>query len=282
MKSMYEKDNAEQAIEENIDNLLIHVKKGDKKATEELFTHLNKQAYGIAIRFLGDAHEAEEACQEIALKVYKNLNNFRGESKFTTWAYRIAINSLITMRDKKMSKQEMSFDEFAENIHYDIGNEYSKESDTPDYHLLMEEIRISCSLAMLQCLDDKARMAYLLGEVLDIEHGEASEMLNITQANYRQRLSRARKSIVGFMTDNCGYVNKENPCRCSKQIDKCLKNNCISRDKIDYSPMNMNKAQWDEAKEYIDKINIIEEKVRSIYRNVNISTEKINIKEISM
>jgi len=61
-------------------------------------------------------------------------------------------------------------------------------------------------------------MAYILGEILDLEHREAADILTVSPATYRQRLSRARRAIVEFMKSKCGLVSPENACRCSRRL----------------------------------------------------------------
>src|SRR6185503_19792087 len=73
------------------------------------------------------------------------------------------------------------------------------------------------TLAMLQCLDRDHRLAYILGEILEMDHIQASGVLETTPAAFRKRLSRARTSITSFMTAHCGLINPANACRCHRR-----------------------------------------------------------------
>jgi Sigma-70, region 4 len=87
-----------------------------------------------------------------------------------------------------------------------------------DENLLSEEIKRSCTLGMLMCLDKDSRLALILGEVFKLSSEDAASILEITPQAYRKRLSRARTSLITFMSNNCGLINPENPCRCHKHI----------------------------------------------------------------
>jgi hypothetical protein len=81
---------------------------------------------------------------------------------------------------------------------------------------------------MLLCLDRDHRLAYVLGEILELDHNEASAALETTPAAYRKRLSRARAEITSFMRARCGLVNPENACRCRRRV-----NTAISQRRVD-------------------------------------------------
>ena len=83
---------------------------------------------------------------------------------------------------------------------------------------MLEEVRIGCTLALLQCLSPDQRLAYILGEILELDHGEAAEVLGVTPTAYRKRLSRARGRVTGFMLGHCGLIDPANPCRCSRRV----------------------------------------------------------------
>jgi hypothetical protein len=88
--------------------------------------------------------------------------------------------------------------------------------------LLLEEVKIGCTLAMLQCLDRDHRLAYILGEIMELDHIQAAGVLEITPAAFRKRLSRARASILSFMTAHCGLINPTNACRCHRRVSTAV------------------------------------------------------------
>jgi hypothetical protein len=80
---------------------------------------------------------------------------------------------------------------------------------------------------MLLCLDRPHRLAYILGDILELDSREAADVLEIASATFRQRLSRARRAIVGFTMAKCGLVNRENACRCRRRVNSALESERI-------------------------------------------------------
>ena len=191
---------------------------GDRGALESVVRAVQKDVYNLALRFLWHPQDAEDATQEILIRIVTGLSSFRGESDFRTWVYRVACNRLLTLQKQRMELHPVSFDEFGEDLIRGMsGDSLSVEYDL-DEKLMLEEVKIGCTLAMLLCLDRDQRLAYILGEIVGLEHNRAAEVLEITSAAYRKRLSRARARIVSFMTLHCGLVNPANACRCRRRV----------------------------------------------------------------
>ena len=146
------------------------------------------------------------------------LVGFRGDSSFRTWVYRVACNTLLTLRKKRMEQQSVTFEEFGEDLAQGLSDETLREDSDLDKKLLLEEVKIGCTLAMLLCLDRNHRLAYILGEIVELDHNEAAEVLEIAPAAFRKRLSRARASITSFMSSRCGLANPVNACRCRRRV----------------------------------------------------------------
>jgi len=174
--------------------------------------------YGVALRFLWHPQDAEDATQEILIRVITGLGGFRGDSGFRTWVYRVACNTLLTLRKQRMEQRSISFEEFAEDLVRGLSDDPLEVEHDVEQELLLEEVKIGCTLAMLLCLDRNHRLAYILGEIVELDHHEAAEVLEITPAAFRKRLSRARASITSFMTSRCGLVNPANACRCRRRV----------------------------------------------------------------
>jgi len=197
-------------------------KAGDRGALESVVRAVRPGVYGLALRFLWHPQDAEDATQEILIRVVTGLGGFRGDSGFRTWVFRIACNTLLTLRKKRMELQAVSFEEFGEDLSRGLSDSPLRVEYDLDQALLLEEVKIGCTLALLLCLDRNHRLAYILGEILELDHKEASEVLKIAPAAFRKRLSRARASITTFMTARCGLVNPANACRCRKRVDTAV------------------------------------------------------------
>jgi RNA polymerase sigma factor (sigma-70 family) len=205
------------SIEQNV----IRAQAGDQKALQALVREIQKNIYNLAVRFLWHPQDAEDATQEILIRVITGLSSFRGESGFHTWVYRVASNALLTLRKQRIELQAIDFQQFAESLSSDWSDTLS--GDEPSDHLLIEEVKIGCTLGMLQCLDRAHRMAYILGDIMDLDHLQAAQVLDITPSAFRKRLSRSRASILKFMQSHCGLIEPSNACRCHQRIGAAIR-----------------------------------------------------------
>jgi len=83
---------------------------------------------------------------------------------------------------------------------------------------------------MIMCLDRPQRLIYVMGEVFEIDHNLASEIFDITPANFRKKLSRARQDLYQWMHNRCGLVNTNNPCRCPKKTKGFIEQGVVEKD----------------------------------------------------
>lgn len=204
-----------------IEKLVVEATKGNKTALEGVVSSIQDNIYYLALRMLADPDDALDATQEILLKIVTNLSTFRFESQFNTWVHRIAVNHLISDKKLREKNAELNFDLFKKDLESDLTPHSGWEED-PQYIVLLNELRISCTMAMLLCLKPSIRMAYILGDIFDLEHGEASEALSISKENFRKRLSRARADVLEFTSQSCGLVSEHAACRCEKKLNGAI------------------------------------------------------------
>ena len=209
-------------MENEMESLVEKAKEGDKDSLELLVREIQDNIYGLAIRMLWYPSDAEDATQEILIKVITHLDSFRGESAFTSWVYRIASNHLITTNKCRVAKNEASFNTYEESINSMVFDKQSKTIPGPEQSLVMEEIMIGCTMGMLLCLDRDLRIAYILGGISGMKGDQCAYILDITPEAFRKRFSRAKKLLNDFMNKKCGLVNPKNTCRCSFYIDKAV------------------------------------------------------------
>jgi len=205
-------------LNRGLETEVARARAGDRDALERVVRAVHKDVYRVALRFLWHPQDAEDATQEILVRIITGLAAFRGESSFRTWVYRIACNTLLSLRKKgRMEQRTLSFEEFGEDLVQGLSDEPLADQGV-DQALLLEEVKIGCTLAMLLCLDREHRLAYILGEIVELDHNEAAEVLEITTAAFRKRLSRARERITTFMASRCGLVSPANACRCRRRV----------------------------------------------------------------
>ena len=203
---------------DELELLVQRSREGDRSALEGLLMHVRPPIYKLAQRFLMNPADAEDAAQDILLKLVTRLSQFDGHSRFMTWAYKVASNHLLDEKRRKVV-HTMSFDEFGADL---ADGQRDPEEDIAHTNIMLAEVRIGCTLALLQCLKPEARMTYILGEILELDHTEAARVQEISEAAYRQRLSRARTAITQFMKGHCGLTEPANPCRCSKRLSRAV------------------------------------------------------------
>jgi RNA polymerase sigma factor (sigma-70 family) len=194
---------------------------GDRPALERVVARIQPDVYRLALRFLWHPEDAEDATQEILMRVVARLATFRGESAFRTWVFRVAANTLLTTRARRAEQRALTVPEFAADLERGLSDAAPAEPGI-EHALLLEEVRIGCTMAMLSCLDRPHRLAYILGEILDLDHNEAAAALEIRPAAFRARLSRARRTIRSLLSGHCGLVNPANACRCSRRVQAAV------------------------------------------------------------
>ena len=197
---------------------------GSKEALELLITRHQRWIYNIALRMVFLPQDAEDATQEILVKVLTKLSTFRGESQFRTWLYRLAVNHLLNMKRGRAEAKEWTFEDYGRELDSTPDADLpAPDSQRPDARLLLEEAKIGCTSAMLLCLDREQRLVYVLGEIFGVTDRVGAELLDISRDSFRQKLARTRRDLCNFMQGKCGLVKASNPCRCAKKTQGFIK-----------------------------------------------------------
>ena len=211
------------------EELLDLIKKataGDKQSLEKVIVSVQDLVFNLSLRMLGSFPDAEDASQDILLKVITHLSSFKGESSFSTWVFRIAVNHLKDYKKHMFARFPLNFEFYAD----DIRN--AKTEDVPDMTqdvekaILAEELKMSCTNVMLQCLDVESRCIFILGTMFKVDSRIAGDILGITPEAYRQRLSRVRKKMADFLTEYCGEYGK-GKCHCKDRVNYAIRSHRI-------------------------------------------------------
>jgi RNA polymerase sigma factor (sigma-70 family) len=198
---------------------------GDKQAAERILDAIQDGIYELALRMLGHPADAEDASQEILVIVLTHLGSFRAESAFRTWVWRIAVRHLA--RARRGRREVVTFEVLDERLRTGLRDLPAERSD-PEAEALARELRLRCTEAMILSLDRNLRIAYLLGDIMELSGQEAADILEIDAASYRKRLSRARERLHEFVRGWCGVYDPANPCRCAKQVDCAIERNLLA------------------------------------------------------
>lgn len=198
--------------------LVKRAQQGETAAIEELVLKYQPWIYNIALRMLYRPEDAQDVTQEILIKLFTRIDSFRGESRFSTWLYRVACREILNFRRTwPASEPRYSFSHFADAL--DSTPEIPDPRTVPmPLDLLLEEARLGCMNGMLLCLDGRQRLAFILGEVFGVSDTLGAGVMETTAANFRQLLTRARRDLYSFLQGKCGLIHEDNPCRCRRKM----------------------------------------------------------------
>jgi RNA polymerase sigma factor (sigma-70 family) len=217
-------------------SLVDGVRCGEKAALEALMKRHQEWIYNIALRMVGNPEDAEDVTQEILIKLMTRLSSFEKRSSFRTWAYRIAVNHVLTMRRRVWERLFFSFERHSDLIESLQDTDPARSQRSPaEERLLLEETRTGCMTGMLLCLDRRERIALILSAFFDAGSVLGGELLDTTPENYRQVLSRARKRLGGFMNERCGLMNEDNPCRCAKKVHGAIQAGLVNTQSLRFN-----------------------------------------------
>jgi len=197
---------------------------GDKKSLEQLVKRYQDYLYNISLKLFVHPDDALDATQEVLIKVITGLKSFKKQSKFSTWLYRIAVNHFLNSPKRKTEK-------LIEENPKAYAN-FSHEEDESIKEEEKEEVRILCSTAMLLCLNREQRLIYIVGEIFNADHNLGADLFDMTPANFRVKLHRAKADLLNYISGKCGLVNPANPCRCNKKARTLIERGIVNREKM--------------------------------------------------
>jgi RNA polymerase sigma-70 factor, ECF subfamily len=173
--------------------LVARVQRGDKRAFDLLVLKYQRKVANLVYRYVRDQHEALDVTQEAFIKAYKALADFRGESAFYTWLYRIAINTAknyLVAQSRRPPNEDVEA-ETAEQL--DVGSRL-QEHATPENYLLQQEIAVTIRKA-IDGLPEDLRTAIVLRELEGLSYEEIATTMGCPIGTVRSRIFRARAAI---------------------------------------------------------------------------------------
>jgi RNA polymerase sigma-70 factor (ECF subfamily) len=172
--------------------LVKRVQRGDKTAFDLLVLKYQHRIGAVIGRFVPDYAESQDIAQESFIRAYRAIANFRGDSQFYTWLYRIAVNTaknhLVAMK-----RRPPTSDVEAEDAEHFAGGRM-QDHDTPEHELLREEIAREVS-ETVAALPEELRTAITLREMDGLSYEEIAEAMDCPIGTVRSRIFRAREAI---------------------------------------------------------------------------------------
>ena len=173
--------------------LVRRVQSGDKSAFDVLVLKYQQKVINLVTRYVHDPHIAMDVSQESFIKAYRGLKNFRGDSAFYTWLYRISINTAknhLVSKSRRMPDDDIDAQEAEQ---YD-GGEKLRDISTPENELLSSEVQRTVQNA-IDALPDDLRIAITLRELEGLSYEEISDSMDCPIGTVRSRIFRAREFI---------------------------------------------------------------------------------------
>jgi RNA polymerase sigma-70 factor, ECF subfamily len=174
--------------------LVLRVQKGDKTAFDLLVRKYQHKVIKLVSRYMRDTADAEDVAQEAFIKAYRALPQFRGDSAFYTWLYRIAINTAKNAIASR-SRSPIDFDLDMQNVE-ESSSMQSRLADpeTPESLLQTEEIRTTVNQA-IEALPEELRTAIVLRELEGLSYEDIAQAMDCPVGTVRSRIFRAREAI---------------------------------------------------------------------------------------
>lgn len=175
---------------EHIDTLIQGCLEGRQSAQLEVYNRYYKAMYNTAFRIVKDSAEAEDVMQESFLSAFTKLHSFKGEVTFGAWLKRIVINNSIYHYRKQRQRSEVSLDDKLYKVEDNDGVVSDHESTKQKAQKVMET---------MSRLKDNYRVSLTLHLIEGYDYEEISEIMNISYANCRTMISRAKQSLRNKM-----------------------------------------------------------------------------------
>ena len=193
----------------NDQSYIDRIRDGDTNAFGKLVDRYKDLVFTLCLRMTGNREEAEEVAQDTFLKAYRSLGKFKGESKFSTWIYRIAYNASLDRLKKNKHRHRIS--SIDEKEHYDIGFIES------GYDAMDKKARTEAIRSCLEKLPGDAGFILTLYYYEELSLKEIEEITGDSLNNIKVKLFRARKKLMNLMQQNVepefleGYENRIRP-----------------------------------------------------------------------
>lgn len=180
--------------EQNVDQVLVErVQNGDKNAFNLLVTKYQQKVMNLVSRYVKNQADVADVTQEAFIKAYRALANFRGDSQFYTWLYRIAVNTAKNHLMSGSRKPPGSDIEIEDAEVYDSG-EALRENASPERLLLTNEIR-QLVFKTIEELPEELRIAIHLRELDGMSYEEIANVMDCPVGTVRSRIFRARDAV---------------------------------------------------------------------------------------
>lgn len=184
--------------------LIRKLRERDEKAFREIVETYGDRVYNLTYRMLGNREEAEDVSQEVFITIFKSIDSFRGDSKFSTWLYRIAVNhckNRIKYLARRHDRDQSEYDEEALREQAAGAATAPSPSPRPDKQLEGVELEQIMQRCIAQ-LEEEHRLVIVLRDVEDLSYEEICAITNLPTGTVKSRLHRARLALKKMMLEH--------------------------------------------------------------------------------
>jgi RNA polymerase sigma-70 factor (ECF subfamily) len=188
--------------------IIEQLKQGNEKAFKKLVETNQKLVVNTCFGMVHNREDAEDIAQDVFIEVYRNIQKFKGDSKLSTWLYRIAVNrSLNHIRDNKKNKWFHSFEDEVAAKSKQLQQLESSKSDNPEFDLENKQRTLILHEA-INSLPENQKVAFTLSKYEDLSYQEISDVMDLSVSSVESLLFRAKKGL-------------------QKKLFKCYKKKCM-------------------------------------------------------
>lgn len=170
--------------------IVKQIKNGDRNAFRKLVELNKNNVYYLAFDMVNNKEDAEDITQDVFLKAYKSLNSFRGDSKFSTWLYRITVNSCLSLRKKNSASRKLEENIMDDVINKNAINKETSVSQNPERYTEAGFIRKSMEKA-IEKLSPREKSVFVMRNYKELTFSEISEILKLKLGTVRSLNFRA-------------------------------------------------------------------------------------------
>ena len=174
--------------------------KGNEQAQKQLYDAFASQMMGVCYRFTKSAEDAEDVSQEVFIQVYESIKSFKGDSKFSTWIYRIAVTKSLDLLRRKKRKKRFAF------IQSLFGKNDELINDPPDFYhpgvAAENKENAAVLFKAIAALPENQHTSFVLSKIEGLSYQEVSEVMQMTEASVVSLLHRAKTNLRKTLGDH--------------------------------------------------------------------------------
>lgn len=192
------------------------------------------KVYKLALGLTGNVSDAEEITQEAFCRAFQYYEDFRGESSFFTWLYRITLN---VANGYLKQRKKAPIQALTEDLGYSLEDIIDENpSNDPEIVMFAKEARYMCLHCLIECLPSEQRKIFCLAITLGLPHRMVAEIMECSISKVKTTLFRAKQRWFGYMENRCNLIKKTNPCNCTQWVRFGLKQGWITEKGVESNP----------------------------------------------